>query len=263
MKFGVEIEAGGLEQRAVSDLITRAIGVTSRVAHYGAADSPDWKVQGDGSLTVPMGFEIVTPVLDTANRADLRNLAKVASAITRAGATVNASCGLHVHVDARSLTLAQQKMLCKMFLKYEGAFDLLVPESRRANRYCSSNIQFVRARGRDTLKAVFAEIDAAPDLHAVRGLLCNGRYMKLNLESFWRHGSFEFRFHSGTTDPDKIVNWVKLLESFYARALRLAGKSIVAEAGTLPKLLKGTPTKVREFYLARAAMFSANPTAQP
>ena len=34
------------------------------------------------------------------------------------------------------------------------------------------------------------------------------RYFKLNCQSFFRHGTIEFRHHSGTTDFAKIKNWI-------------------------------------------------------
>lgn len=43
-------------------------------------------------------------------------------------------------------------------------------------------------------------------------MTANGcRYHKVNLSSFWRHHTVEFRHHSGTTDFAKISNWVRLL----------------------------------------------------
>ena len=41
-------------------------------------------------------------------------------------------------------------------------------------------------------------------------LVAGTRYVKVNAESFMRHGTVEFRQHSGTIEFEKISNWVKI-----------------------------------------------------
>jgi hypothetical protein len=40
------------------------------------------------------------------------------------------------------------------------------------------------------------------------------RYRKVNIASFNRHGTIEFRQHEGTMDPDRILNWVQFCTHF-------------------------------------------------
>ena len=40
------------------------------------------------------------------------------------------------------------------------------------------------------------------------------RYFKLNLQSFNRYGTVEFRHHSGTTTFSKIKNWILIYSRF-------------------------------------------------
>lgn len=48
-------------------------------------------------------------------------------------------------------------------------------------------------------------------------LVNNGnRYKKVNLKSYFRHGTVEFRQHSGTIEYTKISNWVLFLHSLVA-----------------------------------------------
>lgn len=46
------------------------------------------------------------------------------------------------------------------------------------------------------------------------------RYFKINFESFATHGTVEFRHHSGTTEYEKIVNWVKLTQAMVERTFK-------------------------------------------
>jgi hypothetical protein len=48
----------------------------------------------------------------------------------------------------------------------------------------------------------------------------NGRYAKLNLTAYHTHGTVEFRQHQGTTNAQKIENWVKLCLRMVAHAAR-------------------------------------------
>jgi len=64
-----------------------------------------WNCQADGSLSINdytmMAVEIVSPVLRGIE--GLRQVAKVAEVLTNAGAKVNSTCGVHVHVGAQSI----------------------------------------------------------------------------------------------------------------------------------------------------------------
>lgn len=44
--------------------------------------------------------------------------------------------------------------------------------------------------------------------------IMGSRYFKVNLMSFQRHGTIEFRQHSGTVNATKIANWVRFLGQF-------------------------------------------------
>jgi hypothetical protein len=44
------------------------------------------------------------------------------------------------------------------------------------------------------------------------------RYRKLNIHSYFRHQTLEVRQHSGTTDPTKITNWVRLMARMFDAA---------------------------------------------
>ena len=51
--------------------------------------------------------------------------------------------------------------------------------------------------------------------NAVNGV---SRYTKLNLQSYSRYGTCEFRGHQGTLDYTKIVAWVALTQNLVLKA---------------------------------------------
>jgi hypothetical protein len=106
-------------------------------------------------------------------------------------ARVNKTCGLHVHLDARSKRTLESR--AKMYNKLATNVMFLaslVPKSRRTNSYCRIN-------------------DPSESLESM--LERDERYYMINPTSLKKHKTIEVRAHSGTTDPTKIINWVKLL----------------------------------------------------
>lgn len=87
-----------------------------------------------------------------------------------------------------------------------------MPESRRYNNnsYCHSIALALNADIVDKFKDdVFT---------AYRHYICT-RYAKVNLESYVRHNTIEFRQHSGTTDAEKITNWVVFMVGFVEESI--------------------------------------------
>jgi hypothetical protein len=96
------------------------------------------------------------------------------------------------------------KNVLRTYAYFEAQIDNLMPMSRRANRnaYCKSI-----GRIND------AAFDAAATLRDLQYAIEGGgdRYRKINLSSFYRHGTIEFRQHSGTVDAEKATSWVRLV----------------------------------------------------
>lgn len=141
----------------------------------------DGSISGSGDNCTEVEFTILTKI------DDLSNLEKLCQLLRDLGAEVNASCGLHIHLDQRDAMRSERKVeLRRRLSRLNQALPLLtsiVPPSRRSSTYCSTN----------------------------RSKLRNGtRYMAINTEAVHRFGTFEIRLHSGTTDFTKISNWIKL-----------------------------------------------------
>lgn len=252
-KFGIEIEATGVRMAEVAAALNAA-GIRTYVEGYNHIAKSHWKVVSDASLSGPNAFELVSPILEGVD--GLCQVNTVGKVLTALGAKVNKSCGLHVHVDARDITAEQMKRVCKMWMKYESCFDAVVPESRRDNMYCRG----IRSKFQ-SLEQAFDAIDGARNIAGLRAVM-NGtdsfraRYHKLNLESLVRHGTVEFRQHSGTVDADKMLNWVELVTAFIdcavaAKAIRATG------ADKFENLLTVTPVpSVRKFFRERRDYFA-------
>lgn len=209
LTFGVEIKV--LWRRSPSELVQaiRAAGIECQYDGYTHAVTRHWKIVTDASIAG--GYEIVSPVL-TLDRID--EVVRVCDAITDAGASVDRSCGLHVHVGCRNtLTVEQVRKVAARFIKYEHVMDTVVARSRRANnsRYCQG---FSRSRAEANEK--IAMIRKARTLEQIAGTVMSGKFRKLNLMTYWRQGTVEFRQHQGSTEAVKVTNWIKWCVAFVA-----------------------------------------------
>lgn len=156
--------------------------VTSRIAEV----FKDFKVKntlikGDGSLTENdsvQGIEIVTII--PAN--DFSNLMRICSALKKLNARIDKTCGLHIHIDSRAHRPS------KLVKNLQAALPLLcsmVPVSRVKNHYCQIDVSSKKT----------------------------SRYAKINTHSYKKHKTIEVRLHSGTTDFNKISQWITVLRS--------------------------------------------------
>lgn len=189
-RFGVEIEAFGVLRSTMQSALS-------------AAGLSNWRLAYDGSIQGTDTFELVSPILVGLD--GLNQLQKVCQILESKRARVNKSCGLHIHFEARSFSLASWKNLFSNYANLEGVIDSMMPQSRRANTnyYCASIASYTPAAERAT--TVSQLVAALPS-----------RYHKVNTKSFSEHGTVEFRQHSGTIEYAKISNWILFLHGLVA-----------------------------------------------
>lgn len=197
LTFGVEIECFNFERYSLMNE-ANAFGLQVKSEGYNHTDNQHYyKIVNDASITGSNPQEVVSPILQGSNGLD--GLQKLCFALARCDAKVNKSCGLHVHIGAANISDAHYCRIVKNYQRIENAIDTFMPASRRANNniYCRSlaNINFSWC----TTKREIA------------GAMAFERYYKVNACAYSRHKTIEFRQHSGTTDFEKISNWVKFL----------------------------------------------------
>jgi len=240
--FGVEIEC--LVPRYTRAQVAAAItaeGVDCYDAGYTHQTSRKWKVVSDGSVRGNGAMELVSPPLR--GEAGFDAISKVSAVLLRMGATVNSSCGLHVHVDATTpaFPVAAMRKLAAMYMENENVIDSLLPASRRAsnNMYCTSVATNTNV---DSLQR-------ATNATQIANAIANGgRYVKLNFTSFWRHGTVEFRHHSGTVDAAKINKWALICLRMMAAAERDSGEPITLATTSRPQGYGKSARRLRTIY---------------
>ena len=176
--FGIELEIAGITQR-IAKLALSAVGVQVQAESYNHSTRAHWKIVSDAS--VRGGFEVVSPILH--GEQGIIEAMKVATALDDAGASINRTCGFHVHFDASDLDVETIKTIVRRYAAFEGEVDAVMPPSRRGdtNTYCHSMAGVVTPS--------FLRASTIRELATVQG----SRYYKVNLQSFQKLGQ-----HAGT-----------------------------------------------------------------
>ena len=181
--YGIELETSSISIRSAQSALD-AVGL-------------NWQCKPDG--TAGVDAEAVSPIL---NDGSLNESITAARALLRAGATVNKKTGYHIHLGADHYGNDGIAALVRNWYTAADAIGALVAPSRLNNHFCQHTLP-------ESLVESWAE--------SIRnGRIDNagqGRYRSLNLDSYQRHGTVEFRLHHGTLNGKKIQAWAEFCES--------------------------------------------------
>lgn len=236
MTYGLEIECGGL--RTVDELRqviagTRGVDYGGHYSYHGSrtlglrcqenGNGNLWVSENDGSLggnaaigPHGRGHEVISPVLRGVN--GLTQARMVMKSLSRAGAIINRTCGLHVTVGVTNTSARFRRMskgrqaqaigrIVDLYDYFQDAgFNSLVSASRRPGSPSASNYaRGIRYYGSDAQSFGIRSQNQAKELLSMgigRGVL--------NIGNFLSNGTVEFRQHNGTLNGAKITNWALL-----------------------------------------------------
>ena len=211
--FGIELEVVGKRGRQVGlwGRITTALtaaGISHATAGYSGADYTRWQVKPDSSVSCngTPGAEVVSPVLP-ATEAGFAEAARVCRVVEASGATANKTCGMHVHVDVRDLTVEQLKNVLRAYGTFQAEIDSVLPASRRGSRWAAP------LWNNYTRSSMLTRIETAATVRDLAYAI-GTRYSVCNLQKFTRTGTLEFRQHSGTAEARKADAWARWCVAF-------------------------------------------------
>ena len=227
LTFGIELETTGLSREASAAAIAAAIP-GSHVGYNGRtvvlADGREWKAVSDGSISGWVNAEVVSPVCTTA---DMDMVQTVVRALRAAGAKVDDSTGIHIHVGVAHLKVRAIVNLIHLVARFEGIVGKSIEQlDRRASFYSKPTNPVLLASVRkvpSTMESLRTRWYAAAGTDGTSHY-DSSRYHNLNLHSMFcsspshNHGTAEFRCFNGSLHAGKVRAYILLSLSMVARA---------------------------------------------
>ncbi len=241
--FGVEIEMTGITREKAAEVLGDYF--PGAVCHIGGTydtweviddSGKTWKLMFDSSIkaerleggswrTINNGFyrvEMVTPKL---KYDELPKMQECIRRVRKAGAKVNSSCGLHVHIDAANHNRQSLKnLLSIMYSKEDMLFKALQVNEDRAERWCKKVREPMLEKARklnseETLDLTKLERIWYEGRSGSREHYNETRYHALNLHSVFYRGTVEFRCFNSTLHAGRAAAYVNLCLAMSAQAI--------------------------------------------
>ena len=190
-----------------------------------------WRFVYDGSIRGIQGnreptssrlykVEMNCPVLEYS---EMEKLQQVVRALRQAGAVVNSSCGMHVHVDAANHTPQSLKnALTIMYSKEDILFKALKVNENRVQRWCQKvrepMLEKIRKMPTDlTMEQLKQQWYGGTDESRMHYSWT--RYYALNLHSVFYRGTLEWRCFESTLHAGKVRANITLALAISAQAI--------------------------------------------
>lgn len=200
---------------------------------WSARDNQDrkWKVMSDGSIDCQRkedgrrlaadssySVELVSPICQYG---DIGTIQEVVRAMREAGAFVNSSCGIHIHVNAAPFTAPQLRNLVNiMAAKEDMIYRALQVDRDRERDYCKKidpdfleRLNRRRPKTMGELKDLWYRGRDGSDEH-----YHSSRYHCLNFHSVFQKGTIEFRAFNSSLHAGKIKAYVQFYLAMTAQA---------------------------------------------
>ncbi len=235
--FGIEIELTGITRKEAATVMSNYFGnrgVSNEGGSYDTYCAFDqqgrkWKAMSDASIrketkdgnaTQDRAYscEIVSPICQYA---DIETVQEIVRLLRKAGARVNNSCGIHVHIDAAPHTAQSLRNLANIFASREEMLvHALGIESARMN-YCKKadgefmkRLNAAKPSTRIQLQGIWYNGTDESHIH-----YSNTRYRMLNFHAVFSKGTVEFRCFNGTTHAGEIKAYIQFCLAVSHQAL--------------------------------------------
>ncbi len=227
--IGVEIEMTGLTREMAAEAVAKYFGTAAENTNdayksYVVKDNTGriWRFMSDGSIHAQRihdgkkvdadgkyRVEMATPIL---NYGDIETLQDVVRAVRNAGAFVNRSCGLHVHIGAKDFNARQLRNLLNYVASREEIFYAALNVYENRKEYCGrADKRIVREvnKNKPATLEQFKEIWYNKYTNRACDHYDESRYTVLNLHSFFSRGTIEFRIFNSTLQADEVTAYVQ------------------------------------------------------
>ena len=235
-RFGIEIEMTGLTRAAAARVIaghfsTTATHVGGNYDAYSIRDTEgrQWKIVSDASIQCESrrgagaagrtyAVELVSPIC---RYDDIPTIQEIVRALRSAGAKVNDSCGIHIHVDAAPHTVTTLRNIVNiMAAKEDLLYKALQVKVERENYCQKADTRFLdemnqkRPSTMEELETLWYNGPTGRYYH-----YDHTRYHGLNLHSVFSKGTIEFRLFNSTLHAGEVKSYIQLCLAISHQAL--------------------------------------------
>lgn len=223
--IGTELEFTGITREAAAKIIAEHFG-TSPCYNSGTTwrasdnDGRVWQVTCDGSIRRENdgdACELVTPILGWS---DIETLQEIVRKLRKAGAKVNETCGLHVHIGAQGMTATAIRNLVNNVASHEKLLYKALGVHENRKRYCRpTDERFLKELNEkkpatlDELKPIWYGDNGSHNYH-----YDNSRYTICNLHATFTKGTIEFRIFNGSLHAGEVKTAIQLACALVANA---------------------------------------------
>ena len=241
-RFGIEMEMTGITRKKAAEVIA-AYFDTHEVYDSGTYDAyhvtdgqgRKWKVVSDASIhpaardgrsaSTLYKVEVVSPIC---HYEDIETIQELVRKLRHAGACVNRSCGIHIHVDAAPHSVKTLRNLVNIMVSKEDLlYKALAVDVAREDHYCQkTDLSFLEELNRKKPKSIenFERMWYHGDSRSYDHY-DETRYHALNLHSVFSKGTIEFRLFNGTMHAGKVKTYIQLSLAISHQALVQKGAS--------------------------------------
>lgn len=242
--FGVEYEFTGITREKAAKTIATFLASSyyNEGGYYDKYVTKDgqgrtWTVMSDASISKVNGLgratgdkryscELVTPVCQYR---DIETIQQIVRELKKAGARVNDSCGIHIHIDGANHDAKSIRNLSLIIASKEAPMRtaLEIKPSRAA--YCqtsrTSYIEWLDDAKNPTLEQIKEKYYNGNQEYETRQHYSHYRYHMLNLHSFFgdyhgAHHTVEFRCFNSTQHAGKMKAYIQFCLAVSAQAIR-------------------------------------------
>ena len=244
-RFGTEIEFTGITRNEAAKVVAKQLNGTIRhiggsydAYHITAPDRRVWKVMYDSSIAAQKTIdgsilpqrrgekniykcELVTPILHY--KEDINTLQEILRQLRHKKAFVNASCGIHIHLDGEGHNLTTLKNFIHIIYARNDLFYKALNINPTRQGYCKkldkSLVDKIKERKPETMNAL--EDIWYEESNYIRNTHYNDtRYHFLNLHSFfYGHHTVELRGFNSTMHAGELRSYIVLALALNHQAL--------------------------------------------
>ncbi len=239
--FGIEIEMTGITRVTAAQVIagyfnTETTHVGGYYDTYSVRDNQNrqWKVMSDSSIHAETRrgwtnnndykVEFVSPIC---RYEDIVPLQEIIRKLRAAGAKVNDSCGIHIHVDASAHNAKTLRNIVNIMAAKEDLLYKALKVEVEREYYCKkADTRFLdemnnrKPRSMSEMERIWYN-----GMGSRREHYNETRYHALNLHSVFSKGTIEFRLFNSTLHAGEVKSYIQLCLAISHQALVQKGAS--------------------------------------